>query len=40
MTSQIPACKREQLQKEIKAQKRQELIARLTDEEKNLLGVK
>jgi hypothetical protein len=30
----------EQLQKEIKAQKRQELIARLTDEEKELLGVK
>lgn len=27
-------------QKEIKAQKRQELIARLTDEEKELLGVK
>ena len=29
-----------QKQKEIKAQKRQELIARLTDEEKELLGVK
>ena len=30
----------EQKQKEIKAQKRKELIARLTDEEKELLGVK
>jgi hypothetical protein len=30
----------EQKQKEIKEQKRQELIARLTDEEKELLGVK
>ena len=30
----------EQKQKEIKEQKRQELIARLTDEEKDLLGVK
>ena len=29
-----------QKQKEIKAQKRKELIARLTDEEKDLLGVK
>jgi hypothetical protein len=29
-----------ELQKEIKEQKRQELIARLTDEEKDLLGVK
>ena len=29
----------EQKQKEIKAQKRKELIARLTDEEKDLLGV-
>ena len=29
-----------QREKEIKAQKRQELIARLTDEEKELLGVK
>ena len=29
-----------ELQKEIKEQKRQELIARLTDEEKELLGVK
>ena len=29
-----------QKQKEIKEQKRQELIARLTDEEKDLLGVK
>ena len=29
-----------ELQKEIKARKRQELIARLTDEEKDLLGVK
>ena len=29
-----------QKQEEIKAQKRQELIARLTDEEKELLGVK
>ena len=29
-----------QQEKEIKAQKRQELIARLTDEEKDLLGVK
>ena len=30
----------EQRQEEIKEQKRQELIARLTDEEKDLLGVK
>ena len=30
----------EQKQKEIKAQKRKELIARLTDEEKELLGLK
>jgi cytochrome P450 len=30
----------EKRQEEIKAQKRQELIARLTDEEKELLGVK
>ncbi len=30
----------EKRQKEIKEQKRQELIARLTDEEKELLGVK
>ena len=30
----------ERRQKEIKAQKRKELIARLTDEEKELLGVK
>ena len=30
----------EQLQKEIKEQKRQELIARLTDEEKELLNLK
>ena len=30
----------EQKQKELKEQKRQELIARLTDEEKELLGVK
>ncbi|NDB86021.1 MAG: hypothetical protein EB127_25470 [Alphaproteobacteria bacterium] len=30
----------EKKQKEIKEQKRQELIARLTDEEKELLGVK
>ena len=30
----------EQKQKEIKEQKRQELIARLTDEERDLLGVK
>ena len=30
----------EKRQKEIKEQKRQELIARLTDEEKKLLGVK
>lgn len=30
----------EQLQKEIKARKRQELIARLTDEEKELLNLK
>ena len=30
----------EKLQKEIKEQKRKELIARLTDEEKELLGVK
>ena len=30
----------EQKQKEIKEQKRQELIARLTDEEKELLGLK
>ena len=30
----------EEEQKKIKAQKRQELIARLTDEEKELLGVK
>lgn len=30
----------EQKQKEIKEQKRKELIARLTDEEKELLGVK
>ena len=30
----------EQRQEEIKEQKRQELIARLTDEEKELLGVK
>ena len=30
----------EKQQKEIKEQKRQELIARLTDEEKELLGVK
>ena len=30
----------EQKQKEIKEQKRQELIARLSDEEKELLGVK
>jgi hypothetical protein len=30
----------EQKQKEIKAQKRKELIARFTDEEKELLGVK
>jgi hypothetical protein len=30
----------EQKQKEIKEQKRQELLARLTDEEKELLGVK
>jgi hypothetical protein len=30
----------EQRQKEIKAQKRKELIAKLTDEEKELLGVK
>jgi hypothetical protein len=30
----------EQEQEKIKAQKRQELIARLTDEEKELLGVK
>ena len=30
----------QQKQKEIKAQKRKELIARLTDEEKELLGVK
>ena len=30
----------ERKQKEIKAQKRQELIARLTDEERDLLGVK
>jgi hypothetical protein len=30
----------EKLQKEIKAEKRQELISRLTDEEKELLGVK
>ena len=30
----------ERRQKEIKAQKRKELIARLTDEEKDLLGVK
>ena len=29
-----------ELQKEIKARKREELIARLTDEEKDLLGVK
>ncbi len=29
-----------ELQKEIKERKRQELIARLTDEEKDLLGVK
>lgn len=29
----------EQLQKEIKAQKRQELIAKMTDEEKELLGL-
>jgi hypothetical protein len=30
----------ERLQKEIKEQKRQELLARLTDEERELLGVK
>jgi hypothetical protein len=30
----------EKLLEEIKARKRQELIARLTDEEKELLGVK
>jgi hypothetical protein len=30
----------EQLQEKIKERKRQELIARLTDEEKELLGVK
>ena len=30
----------EQKEKEIKAQKRKELLARLTDEEKELLGVK
>lgn len=31
---------KEKRQKEIKEQKRQELLARLTDEEKDLLGVK
>jgi hypothetical protein len=30
----------EKRQEEIKAQKREELIARLTDEEKELLGIK
>jgi phenylalanyl-tRNA synthetase beta subunit len=40
MNDILDAMLEEQKQKEIKAQKRKELIARLTDEEKELLGLK
>ena len=40
MNDILDAMLEEQKQKEIKAQKRKELIARLSDEEKDLLGVK
>jgi len=39
MNSILDEMLQKQLEKEIKAQKRKELIARLTDEEKDLLGV-